>query len=191
MPFITERLWQLLGGEGLLIRSSWPKAEPRFNFPEVRPVAELKHGLVSAARMLRKEYEIPPAKQISFVVVPGETARAEDLAGEAASMAALVRNCSLTIEAGDRPEKTVPSALIGDWTIYMPLRGVIDPAAERERFGKKLARAEEALKRVDRRLRNRDFLSQAPPEVKEKTQVQLEDLTREVLNLRKILSTLE
>jgi valyl-tRNA synthetase len=191
MPFITERIWQLLGPDGLLISSPWPEAEPGFFFPEVRRIAELKHGLVSAARMLRKEYELPPAKKISFVIVPGETANADDLAGEAETMAALIRNWSLAVEAVARPEKTVPSALVSDWTVYMPLRGVIDPEAEQQRFGKKLAQAEEALKRVRARLRNPDFLSKAPPEVKEKTRTQLEDLTREVLNLKKILSTLE
>ncbi len=191
MPYISERIWQLLGGEGMLINSPWPEPDPRLLFPEIRRNAELKHELVSAARMLRKEYELPPAKKVSFVIVPGETAEAEDLAGEAAGMAALVRNCSLAVEAGYRPEKTVPSALVGDWKVYMPLAGIIDPGAELARFAKKLTRAEEALKRVRSRLRNKNFLSKAPPEVREKTRSQLEDLNREVLNLRKIISTLE
>jgi len=125
------------------------------------------------------------------VVVPGKTADAAGLESEAETMAALVRNCSLAVDPAYRPEKSVPSALVGDWTVYMPLRGIIDPAAERERFSQKLTRAESALKKVKNRLRNPDFLSKAPLEVKEKTQSQLGDLTREVLNLKKILSTLE
>jgi valyl-tRNA synthetase len=191
MPFITERIWQLLGREGMLINSSWPEAEPGFSFPEVRRIAELKQELISAARMLRKEYELSPGKKTSFVVVPGKTADAAGLESEAETMAALVRNCSLAVDPAYRPEKSVPSALVGDWTVYMPLRGIIDPAAERERFSQKLTRAESALKKVKNRLRNPDFLSKAPLEVKEKTQSQLGDLTREVLNLKKILSTLE
>ncbi|MDP8237084.1 MAG: valine--tRNA ligase [Candidatus Erginobacter occultus] len=191
MPFITERIWQLLGREEMLIDSPWPVPEPDLFFPGVRRPAELKQELISAARMLRKEYELPPGKKVSFVVVPGKTADAADLEAEAETMAALVRNCSLAVDPAYRPEKTVPSALVGDWTVYMPLRGIIDPAAEKERFSKKLTRAESARKKVKNRLRNPDFLAKAPPGVKEKTQSQLEDLTREVLNLRKILSALE
>ncbi len=191
MPFITERIWQLLGEDGLLIRSSWPEIEPELRSPPVRRIAELKHGLISAARMLRKEYELSPGKEISFVIVPGETAEIGELASEAETMAALIRNCSLTIDPAARPEKTVPSALVGDWTVYMPLSGIIDPAVEQERFAKKLNRAEETLKRVKNRLRNPDFLAKAPREVKEKTEKQLEELNRELLNLRRILSTLE
>ena len=191
MPFITERIWDLLGEEGLLIKTPWPATEPALCFPEIRRSAELKQELISAARMLRKEYEISPGKKISFVVVPGDTAEPADLEGEAERMAALIRNCSLAVDPAYRPEKTVPSALVGDWTIYMPLTGVIDPAVELERFGKKLAGAEAARKKVKNRLRNPKFLAQAPEEVKAKTQTRLEDLTREVVNLKKILSTLE
>ncbi len=191
MPFITERIWQLLGREEMLVNYPWPTANPDLFFPEVRRSAELKQELITAARMLRKEYELDPGKKISFVIVPGDTAETAEVAKEAETMAALIRNCSLVVDPAYQPEKTVPSALVGDWTIYMPLRGIIDPVAERGRFEKKMGQAEAALKRVKNRLRNPDFLAKAPSEVREKTEAQLEDLTKEVLNLNKIISTLE
>ncbi|MFH1037049.1 MAG: valine--tRNA ligase [PVC group bacterium] len=190
MPFITERIWQLLGKESLLIRSPWPRAKKELCFPEARDPAGLKYDLISAARNLRKDYELPASRQVSFIIVPRENSLPGILAGEAENMGALIKNCRVSIEPRYQSPRTVPSTMVGGWGIYMPLEGVIDLDAERERFGKKLARAGEALERVQARLRNPDFLSRAPEEIKKKNRDQLEELTREVASLKKILSTL-
>ena len=49
----------------------------------------------------------------------------------------------------------------------LPLKGVIDFAAERARLDKEMAKAEADIKRVDAKLGNADFVARAPEEVVE------------------------
>lgn len=190
MPFITEELWRQLGKKSLLIRGPWPCPESDLTFPEIRVIAELKHALISAARNLRKEYELPVSREVTFIVKPGSETEAKALSDEVESMGALLRNCIIKVDDGYQPEKTVPSSLVSSCEIYMPLEGIIDPEVERARFEKKLEKAAGALKRVRARLQNGDFLSKAPPAVREKNRIQLDELTQEVATLEKILSNL-
>ncbi len=190
MPFITEAIWQNLHQDSILIRTAWPEPEGELLFPEIRGIADLKHKLISAARNLRKEYGLPVSRNITFIIKPKNMEEAESLTGEAANMGALIRNALVTIDTEYRPSKTVPSSLVSNCEIYMPLEGIIDLAAERDRFEKKLEKASGALKRVRVRLRNTDFLSRAPEDVKKKNRDQLVELTKEVETLKKILSNL-
>jgi valyl-tRNA synthetase len=47
----------------------------------------------------------------------------------------------------------------------LPLKGVIDLAAERARLTKELAKCDADIARVDQKLGNADFLARAPEEV--------------------------
>ena len=47
----------------------------------------------------------------------------------------------------------------------LPLKGVIDLAAERARLEKEMAKAEADIKRVDAKLSNADFMARAPEDV--------------------------
>ena len=49
----------------------------------------------------------------------------------------------------------------------LPLKGVIDLAAERARLDKELAKADADIKRVDAKLSNEKFIANAPEDVVE------------------------
>ena len=49
----------------------------------------------------------------------------------------------------------------------LPLKGVIDLAAERARLAKEMAKCDADIARVDQKLGNADFLKRAPEEVVE------------------------
>ncbi len=50
-------------------------------------------------------------------------------------------------------------------TVFLPLAGVIDLAAERARLQKEMAKADADIARVDAKLGNADFLARAPEDV--------------------------
>jgi valyl-tRNA synthetase len=66
----------------------------------------------------------------------------------------------------------------------LPLKGVIDLAAERARLDKELAKADADIKRVDAKLSNEKFVANAPEEIiegeKEKRQ-EAEDRRTKIL----------
>ncbi len=57
----------------------------------------------------------------------------------------------------------------------LPLKGVIDLAAERARLEKELQKVEADIKRVDAKLANADFLKRAPEEVVDAEREKRED----------------
>ena len=52
-------------------------------------------------------------------------------------------------------------------TIVLPLAGVIDLDAERERLGREVAKAADEIERIDKKLANPGFLAKAPGHVVE------------------------
>ena len=64
------------------------------------------------------------------------------------------------------PQGAVQLVVRGE-TMALPLKGVIDFAAEQARLKKELARAEADIARVDAKIGNPDFMRRAPEEVVE------------------------
>jgi valyl-tRNA synthetase len=57
----------------------------------------------------------------------------------------------------------------------LPLKGVIDLAAEKSRLEKEVAKADADIKRVDAKLGNADFMARAPEEVVEEQRERREE----------------
>jgi valyl-tRNA synthetase len=57
----------------------------------------------------------------------------------------------------------------------LPLKGVIDLAAERARLDKEIAKADADIKRVDAKLANEKFMANAPEEIVEEEREKREE----------------
>jgi valyl-tRNA synthetase len=69
------------------------------------------------------------------------------------------------IASADRAPDGSVQLLVRGEVAAIPLKGVIDLAAEKTRLDKELAKAEADIKRVDAKLGNADFVARAPEEV--------------------------
>jgi valyl-tRNA synthetase len=165
MPFITEELWQVTAEGGparvqLLALASWPQHEELRN-----DQAEAEIGwvidLIAAIRSVRAEMNISSAIPLALAAASAETkARAERWA-EFIKRLARVSDVSFVETA---PEGAVQLIVRGE-VAALPLKGVIDLAAERIRLEKEMAKVEADIKRVDSKLSNADFLKRAPEEI--------------------------
>ncbi|MEW6644268.1 MAG: valine--tRNA ligase [Pseudomonadota bacterium] len=194
MPFITEELWAVTGQRGtLLALTAWPltRNEPVVigadlsGFPDAGTPALVETGdsmdrlrddaaeaeigwvvdLVTSIRSVRAEMNIAPATLTPLVLVnaSAETrARAERWDGV---IKRLARLGELSF-AEHMPDGAVQLLVRGE-VAALPLKGVIDFAAEKVRLDKELAKVEADIKRVDAKLGNADFMARAPEEVVE------------------------
>ena len=96
----------------------------------------------------------------------------------------------ISIEPGYEAETGVPTALTPVGKIYLPLDGLIDLDAERNRLGRELAKAEDELKKVNAKLTNENFVTRAPESVvtemrerQEQWQERVDELGRMIENL--------
>jgi valyl-tRNA synthetase len=71
------------------------------------------------------------------------------------------------ISFADRAPEGAVQILVRGEVAALPLKGVIDFAAERARLAKEIAKAETDIKRVDAKLSNEKFVANAPEELVE------------------------
>ncbi|MCD6339144.1 MAG: valine--tRNA ligase [Verrucomicrobia bacterium] len=176
LPFITEELWHGLGygrslppdrGGETIMYAPWPEplAEEEKGAwgvsEEAAALAEAKHELVRRGRDFRREFRIPVSKKLRFVLKPERPIPEEELA----VMGLLLNAESLEALPDYEPPRGTPTAISALGRLYLPLAGVIDPAAERRRLEKELEKVRGEIEKARRKLQNPNFVERAPASV--------------------------
>ena len=162
MPFITEELWRVTGEQGpkrerLLVLSDWPRLD---GLDDVKAEAEIGWviDLVTVVRSVRAEMNITaPIPLVLAGASPETKARAERWKEFVQRLARVA-----DISSADAPPAGSVQLLVRGEVVAMPLKGVIDFAAERTRLDREMAKVEADIKRLDAKLGNADFLARAP-----------------------------
>ncbi|NPC85372.1 valine--tRNA ligase, partial [Pyxidicoccus fallax] len=179
MPFITEEIWQKLPmarpTDSIMIA---PYPEP--DAAHVDEAAEGEMAPVIAAieglRTIRGESNLSPATKVKAVVQSADVRTRELLERWRGYLMPLAGLSEVTVGApGAKPPQA--AAFVGsNLEIYVPLAGLVDLDAERERLKKEIARAEQEMAGVLRKLENPNFVAKAPPDVVEKDRARVEEL---------------
>ncbi|MGD9952087.1 MAG: class I tRNA ligase family protein, partial [Burkholderiales bacterium] len=161
IPFITEELWQKVAplagrtGETIMLAPCPRSQAEKIDEAAEREIAFAK-DVVNAARNLRSEARIPPKERVAFYVT-GELS-----AAASAAMTALARAAELKHFA-ELPPSDSPVAVVGPHRIMPHIE--VDPAAERERIAKEIARLEGEIAKAKAKLANASFVERAPEHV--------------------------
>jgi valyl-tRNA synthetase len=163
MPFITEELWGVTASAprtDLLALTTWPSHDGLDNAE-----AEAEIGwvvdLVSAIRSVRAEMSISVATPLELIRAPGATkARATRWTEHIMRLARVSEIFYL-----DTPASGSVQLLVRGEVAALPLKGIIDVAAEQARLAKEMAKADADIKRVDAKLGNPAFVEKAPEEI--------------------------
>jgi len=102
-----------------------------------------------------------------MLLVEGESSLIRSLAGVG------------TLAVSPDAEKPAHSAVAtaGSLEIYVPLEGLVDFDAERDRLGKEREKSAVELDRLNKKLGNEGFLAKAAPEIVEKDRARAAELT--------------
>jgi valyl-tRNA synthetase len=167
MPFITEELWRVTGEQGpkrdrLLVLSDWPK---HVGLDDAKAEAEIGWvvDLVTAVRSVRAEMNITPQIPLVLAGASAETKARAERWKEFMQRLARVAD----IDVADAPPPGSVQLLVRGEIVAMPLKGVIDFAAEQARLNREMSKVEADIKRLDAKLGNADFLARAPEELVE------------------------
>jgi valyl-tRNA synthetase len=133
------------------------------------PAAEAEIGwvvdLVTAIRSVRAEMNITPATLTPLVL----SAASAETRERAQRWNDVVKRMSrlADISFADSPPEGAVQLLVRGEVVALPLKGVIDLAAEKARLDKEIAKADADIKRVDAKLGNEKFVANAPDEIVE------------------------
>ncbi len=169
MPFLTDTIWRHLPGtSGTVMVQAFPSAA---DFPEdptaLDEVARLQRAIV-AVRRVRSEMDLSP--KIKMPVRTPDPELHSLMERHAQALLDLAGVASATL--GGR-EGVCATAVVDGRDLFLPLEGVIDLDAEKERLGKDLAKSDKDIVGLERRL-NPGFRAKAPAHVVAQFEAKLE-----------------
>jgi len=164
MPFITEELWTGLGDRAdyPLITAKWPAPSAERDADASADIDWLIR-LVSELRTAKAELGLPPGARLTAHFPASLKGRTDKLAAQLDRLARLE-----AISFDPAPAGASAQLVVEGETITVPLEGVIDIAAERDRLTKALAAAAKERDGLAGRLNNPSFVERAKPEAVEK-----------------------
>ncbi len=169
MPFITEEIWQqiktLAGRQGdSIMTQPYPVADQESIDPQAVADIEWLQGVIVAIRNIRGEMKISPARPIPVLL---KNASAEDkrrLQENRQFLTKLAKlECIDLLEAAEAPLAAIQ--IVANLEILVPMKGLIDVAAERSRLGREIHKAEKELQGISGKLNNANFVAKAPEAV--------------------------
>ncbi|MEM6910178.1 MAG: valine--tRNA ligase [Verrucomicrobiota bacterium] len=192
MPHVTEELWLLLGfgqeGEFLMRRCLPQKEKAAAALGERGAQARVAkiYGAVRQARHLKAEYHLASNREVRFVLKTEE----DWIAGESAVLASLAQSQAVVVDPTYQAERGTPVAVTDLGELFLPLEGLVDLEAERERLSKELKKTEIEVKKCQGKLGNASFVDRAPAEVVEQERARLADWEDKRQRLQEQLASL-
>src|SRR5246127_4082175 len=121
--------------------------------------------LVTQIRSVRAEMNIPPAT-LTALVLAGASAETKERAPRWTDVIKRMARLS-DISFADRAPDGAVQLLVRGEVAALPLKGVVDFAAERARLDKEIVKADADIKRAESKLANKKFVANAAEEVVE------------------------
>lgn len=184
MPHITEELWERLGFKNVSSKSRISDrfssradfllyaAPPRETFLEHLSLEKIEsaknetlalYRVIHAARNLRSECKINAKQAVDFLITPKN--KAESWTSQQLEIfTTLARGKNVSISHNVLPKESA-SVITELGTITIPLTGLIDPLAEKNRLSTEIKNVEAELVKVRAKLSNQAFVEKVPPAI--------------------------
>ena len=192
MPFLTEELWGLLGAQGpkreaILALSAWPDVSGLGDADSESEIGWLV-DLVSDIRSARAETNVPGSAQIPLVLVAASS-QTKERAARWSDMIKRLARVSDVVTADVAPSQSIGLVIRGE-VVALPLEGIIDIPAERQRLNKEIEKIDSEAVKIENKLANADFMARAPEEVVDEQRERLEEGRSRRIKLAEALSRL-
>lgn len=197
MPHITEELWESLGfaaahdGQPLMV-SILPSPDKLLaglttqDQDKACALASALYETANRARNLKAEHNLSSNKNINLVLKTNQELDADTL-----NRLSLLSNVKeVTVNANYEAEKGTPAALTPFGELLMPLDGLVDIDAERERLSKEICKIEQEIKKCQNKLSSPNFVDKAPASVVDQERQRLDDWSAKLTQLQAMLSSL-
>ncbi len=196
MPFITEEIWLRVApragqdGETVMIRP-FPRADTDDIDPAAETEMEWVQGFILGVRRIRGEMDIAPGRRLPVLLQGAGEEERRLLERHGRLVREVGRIASVDFLDDDAEAPPSATALLGDMRIYVPMAGLIDVDAERQRLGKQAKKVEAELSRAEAKLANPRFVDNAPAEVVARERERQAEFCRQLDQIREQLGRLD
>jgi valyl-tRNA synthetase len=192
IPYVTEEIWQHIPHQGeALIIARWPEMHSEYFDTEAEEQMVTLIEIIRGIRNIRAEYDVPPGRRIEALISAGEWTVLLENQRETLVKMATLESASLRIErAIADPPQQAATTTVGGITVYLPLAGLVDLAAERTRLQKEMDNLNAQIERSEKLLGDDNFAARAPAQVVQRERDKLETLRLEHSEIEKRLQSL-
>ncbi len=195
MPFITEEIWQGIKtifpiDEEALIIAAFPAADESLIDPDIADDMSFIQESISAIRNLRKQVNLTPSQSVQIHVRVAEARQAQLFEEYQTYLQRLAKVEELFTGTDIQKPRACLAAVVRNIEIFMPLSGLIDIEAEKQRLGKQVEKIEKELASIDAKLNNPNFVNNAKPEVVEDHRRRREDVNTKLSLTKELLADL-
>jgi valyl-tRNA synthetase len=198
IPFITEEIWQRAApAAGIDVTDTSIMIQPfpdRDAFPvddEAEQELDWIRNVILGIRQIRGEMDIAPNKSLPVILQDASEQDRRFLKIHERYLMGLAKLSDITILKPGTEPPPCATALLGRMKILVPMAGLIDIDAERQRLEKNRNRAIAGLGKTEGKLANEKFRTNAPDDVIAKEQAKREALRQEITQFDAQLARLD
>jgi valyl-tRNA synthetase len=193
MPFLTEELWQHLEKRGKnesIMIAKFPIADKKWIDKVTEQEMAFVQLTINSVRNIRGELSVPPSKDIELLIRFENTAKESVIQKYQGYFQRLSRVINIHRHFGTERPKHAATAVVDGGEIFIPLEGIIDLDAERQRVQKEFEHVASMVESTEKKLANENFVARAPQEVVDKEREKLEHFKVTLEKLMKNLAAL-
>ncbi|MCP3896599.1 valine--tRNA ligase [Moraxella sp.] len=187
MPFITEEIWQIIApmlglakaGDSIML-ASFPVANAQRINDQAESDMTWLQSLIGAVRNIRGEMKLGNAVRLPVLLQGVTDEERASLARIESQFKALAKVERLEFLGNDEKAPLSSSSVIGQATVYVPMKGLIDPTVELARLNKELEKLTKQYDQIANKLANEGFVAKAPASVVEAERAKLEELEGQI-----------
>jgi valyl-tRNA synthetase len=189
IPFITEEIYQQItpylsdAGDSIMVQK-YPGVDLTIEDKAAVLEVEWLQRVIVSIRTIRSEMNVKPSKAVPLIVKNATNldkkyfVAMSDMLKSLAKIESVVFVC----DGDNLPASAV--SIIGELEVHIPLAGIIDIKAERSRLDKEISKLSIELLRIEKKLSNDRFVSNAPIEIVEKEKLKYKDFEENKVKLQ-------
>lgn len=191
MPFLSEEIWHMLEANAKSIMTEpWPHIQEQMIDKKLEKDIEQLFEIITQIRNLRGQIEVKPDQKINISLYP-HTKHIMKLLEDNAEL--IINLCKLgsfyILNSNSRPSATI-SSVVKDVDLYLHFTGLLDIDKEKHKITQKVGNIEKMILGKESRLKNKEFVKNAPAEVITKEKEGLSKLSDELSRLKRMFDEL-
>ena len=196
IPYITEEIWQRVAPmcgieEKTIMHRAYPEMDKGLVNTNAVEDMQWVQAFILGIRKIRSGMDIKPGKPLPVLCQNGTEQDKQRLTANQHYLTSLAKLESITWLDANQTAPESATALVGEMKLLIPMAGLIDAQAEKQRLGKEIDKKHQEHERIEKKLQNPNFVEKAPANVVEKERNKLKDIQSTIDNLREQLAKIE
>ena len=189
MPYLTEEIWQTLApkiglGGDTIMTAAYPVADTAKINDQAEADMQWLQGLIGAVRNIRGEMGLGNARLLPVLLQNTTESEKAQIARIEPLVKALAKVESITFLTDAEQPPLSSSSVVGHVSVFVPMKGLIDPKAELGRLQKDLDKVQKQHDQIATKLGNEGFVAKAPAAVVEGEKAKLAEFAEQLSKIK-------